>query len=77
MRHFLSVLDYPDKDTTIAKAPDEKIVGRASHIVDRADHILASSLHPKTRRTLKPITQASRVFVVKYRASQQDSGRET
>lgn len=51
MRHFLSVLDYPDKDTTIAKAPDEKIVGRASHVVDHADHILASSLHPKTRRS--------------------------
>ncbi|MEO0944411.1 MAG: polyphosphate kinase 2 [Pseudomonadota bacterium] len=50
MRHFLSVLDYPDKDATVAVAPDEKIVGRASHIVDHADHILASSLHPQTRR---------------------------
>ncbi|MEM8803551.1 MAG: polyphosphate kinase 2 [Pseudomonadota bacterium] len=50
MRHFLSVLDYPDKDAAVAVAPDEKIVGRASHIVDHADHILASSLHPQTRR---------------------------
>lgn len=51
MRHFLSVLDYPDKDEAIAKAPDENIVGRASNVVDHADHILASSLHPKTRRS--------------------------
>lgn len=51
MRHFLSVLDYPGKDLAVAVAPDDKIVGRASHVVDHADHILASSLHPQTRRT--------------------------
>lgn len=51
MRHFLSVLDYPDKDPEVASPPDQKIVGRARQIVDHADHILASSLHPKTRHT--------------------------
>ncbi|MEM8591092.1 MAG: polyphosphate kinase 2 [Pseudomonadota bacterium] len=50
MRHFLSVLDYPDKDPEVALPPDEKIVGRASQVVAHADHILASSLHPETRR---------------------------
>jgi polyphosphate kinase len=50
MRHFLSALDYPDKDPKVALPPDEKIVGRASHVVEHSDHILASSLHPKTRR---------------------------
>ncbi|MDD9923894.1 MAG: polyphosphate kinase 2 [Boseongicola sp.] len=50
MRHFLSMLDYPDKDPKIAKQPDPKIVHHAEHVVRASDHILASSLHPKTRR---------------------------
>ncbi len=50
MRHFLSVLDYPDKDEDVVMSPDAKIVGRASHMVDHSDHILASSLHPQARR---------------------------
>ncbi len=51
MRHFLSQLDYPDKDPSIATPPDPKIVLHANHVVQNADHILASSLHPKTRKT--------------------------
>lgn len=50
MRHFLSQFDYPDKDLSIAQTPDPKIVGEASHVVHAADHILAASLHPATRR---------------------------
>ena len=50
MRHFLSQFDYPDKDLSIAHTPDPKIVGEASHVVHAADHILAASLHPATRR---------------------------
>ena len=50
MRHFLSQFDYPDKDLSIAEAPDPKIVGEASHVIHGADHILAASLHPATRR---------------------------
>ena len=50
MRHFLSQFDYPDKDLSIAQTPDSKIVGEASHVVHAADHILAASLHPATRR---------------------------
>ncbi len=49
MRHFLSTLDYPDKDPEIAKEPDPLIVGAAHHVVHRADHILGASLHPEQR----------------------------
>ena len=50
MRHFLNSLDYPDKDLSIATPPDPLIVGRASHVVHGADHILGASLHPEQRR---------------------------
>ncbi len=50
MRHFLSTLHYPDKDPAIAQPPDPLIVGRASHVVHAAEHILGSSLHPDQRR---------------------------
>lgn len=51
MRHFLGLFDYPDKDPKIAVDFDPRIVGEASHIVHQSQHILASSLHPATRRT--------------------------
>ncbi|MBM1219469.1 polyphosphate kinase 2 [Ponticoccus sp. SC2-23] len=51
MKHFLATLDYPGKDDTVATPPDPKIVRQASHVVREADHILASSLHPETRRS--------------------------
>ncbi len=50
LRHYLAMLDYPDKDLSVAQVPDPKIVGHASGVVHASDHILASSLHPKTRR---------------------------
>jgi polyphosphate kinase 2 len=50
MRHFLSTLDYPGKDKRIAKAPDPKLVGRANHVLHGSDHILATALHPETRK---------------------------
>ena len=50
MRHFLSSLDYPDKDRKVVKAPDPLIVHQADRVVHAADHILATSLHPKTRK---------------------------
>ena len=54
MRHFLNSLDYPEKDTSIATAPDPRIVGYANHVLHRTDHILATALHPDTRKTGKP-----------------------
>ena len=51
MRHFLSTLDYPDKDYDIVGQPDPLIVGRASHVVHGSDHILGASLHPDNRKS--------------------------
>jgi polyphosphate kinase 2 (PPK2 family) len=51
MRHFLSTIDYPDKDLSIATPPDPLIVGGAGHVVHSAEHILGSSLHPDARKT--------------------------
>ncbi|KQB95773.1 polyphosphate kinase [Loktanella sp. 1ANDIMAR09] len=50
MRHFLSTLDYPGKDHTIAQAPQPEIVGSAQKVVHRAEHILGTALHPDTRK---------------------------
>ncbi|WP_187431040.1 Polyphosphate:NDP phosphotransferase 2 [Roseobacter fucihabitans] len=50
MKHFLSELEYPDKDTAVAQLPDPKIVHRAESVVRAADHILSASLHPGTRK---------------------------
>ena len=49
MKHFLSCLDYPDKDTSVATPPDPKIVHQADSVVHNSSHILAASLHPKAR----------------------------
>lgn len=50
MKHFLASFDYPGKDPAVAAAPDPLIVGNAGHVIHSADHILAASLHPKSRR---------------------------
>ncbi len=50
MKHFLSTIEYPDKDYEIVGQPDPLIVGRASHVVHGADHILGASLHPDQRK---------------------------
>jgi polyphosphate kinase len=51
MRHFLSQLDYPEKDLEVAKAPDPKIFHQAEALLQQSQHILASSLHPKHRKS--------------------------
>jgi len=50
MRHFLSQLEYPDKDETVATPVDPKIVLQATHAVQNSNHILATSLHPANRK---------------------------
>jgi len=50
MRHFLSQLDYPDKDPSAATPVDPKIVLHATNVIHQADHILAASLHPDSRK---------------------------
>ncbi len=37
MRHFLSTLDYPDKDPQVACAPDPLLVGHAQHVLNRSE----------------------------------------
>ena len=49
MLHYLSGLDYPDKDPRLVRPPDPLIVGQAGHVIHRSDHILGASLHPDTR----------------------------
>ena len=49
MRHFLSTLDYPDKEPENALPPDPEIVGPAAKVIHRDDHILGKALHPDTR----------------------------
>jgi polyphosphate kinase 2 len=50
MRHFLSTLDYPDRDPDVAGPPDPLIVHNAAHVVHRADGLLAAATHPAHRR---------------------------
>ncbi len=50
MRHFLASLDYPDKDESIIGEVDPLIVGAASHVIHRSEHILGASVHPDHRR---------------------------
>ncbi len=53
MRHFLSSLDYPDKDLSVVTPPDPLIVGQATHVIHRSEHILGTSLHPNHRQRTK------------------------
>ena len=50
MRHFLSMLPYPDKDPHVVHAPDPLIVGSTAHVIGRDSHILGKSLHPEAKR---------------------------
>ena len=51
MRHFLSVLPYPEKDQKIVGTPDPLIVGSTHDVIGTSEHILGKSLHPDQRRT--------------------------
>ncbi len=51
MRHFLSTLDYPDKNNDVVGTPDPLIVGNASHVLHQTEHIFGKSLHPESRKT--------------------------
>lgn len=41
MRHFLSQLDYPEKDTKIVGQPDPLIVGKVSDLFEKEDHSIS------------------------------------
>jgi polyphosphate kinase 2 len=50
MRHFLSTIDYPGKDHSVATAPDPLIVSGAQRVIHKSEHILGASLHPEQRK---------------------------
>jgi len=50
MRHFLSSLPYPGKETKVVRAPNSLIVGCGGDVIGRSDHVLGSSLHPDQRK---------------------------
>ncbi|MGJ8529442.1 polyphosphate kinase 2 [Maritalea sp.] len=50
LRHFLSSLDYPNKDHHVVNGPDPLIVGSSNDVIGRSDHILGHSMHPDHRK---------------------------
>ena len=50
MKHFLSALLYPKKDTHVVGRPDPLIVGSSNDVIGKGEHILGRSLHPDQRR---------------------------
>lgn len=50
MQHFLSSLEYPNKDHAVVRGPDPLIVGSTAHVIGRDMHILGKSMHPERRR---------------------------
>ena len=51
MRHFLSTLNYDDKDEETVGKPDPFIVTTSDHAIGNSEHILGKSLHPEQRRS--------------------------
>jgi len=50
MQHFLSSLNYPNKNAKVVTGPDPLIVGSTSHVIGRDESILGKTLHPEKRR---------------------------
>jgi len=50
MRHFLSTLDYPNKDAEVIGTPDPLIVGRAAQILGDDASIYDAATHPLMQR---------------------------
>jgi polyphosphate kinase 2 len=40
IRHFLGLLEYPDRNTEVARAPDPLLVGSAAKVVEEAERVL-------------------------------------
>jgi polyphosphate kinase 2 len=50
MRHFLSTLDYPNKDIEVIGTPDPLIVGRAQQVLKLSPEIYDAATHPAMQR---------------------------
>ena len=50
MKHFLSHLPYPEKNTRVVGHPDPLIVGSSRDVIGGSENILLRSLHPEQRR---------------------------
>ncbi len=50
MQHFLSMMPYPNRDRSIAAAPDPLIVGTTDHVIGRDGRIIDKSTHPDLKR---------------------------
>jgi polyphosphate kinase len=53
MQHFLSSLDYPNKDMSVVRGPDPLIVGASAHVIGRSEHIVGKSLSMDFDRKLR------------------------
>jgi polyphosphate kinase 2 len=50
MRHFLSTIDYPNKDHAVVGTPDPLIVGRAQQVLKMTPEIYDAATHPAMQR---------------------------
>jgi hypothetical protein len=50
MRHFLSTLEYPNKDAEVIGQPDPLIVGRAAQVLGMTPDIYDAATHPAMQR---------------------------
>jgi len=50
MRHFLSTIDYPNKNHEVVGTPDPLIVGRAQQVLKLAPDIYDAATHPAMQR---------------------------
>jgi len=50
MQHFLSSLDYDNKDHSIVTGPDPLIVGASAHVIGTDAHIISKAVHPALKR---------------------------
>ncbi len=50
MQHFLSTLDYPNKNQSVVSGADPLIVGSSAHVIGRDQHILGKTLPLEKRR---------------------------
>ena len=50
MRHFLSTMDYPNKDVEVVGTPDPLIVGRATQVLGMGPAIYDTATHPAMLR---------------------------